>query len=212
MSCAACGKTMQGHMVRRRTGAERLGYRCVYRDDYPGDTSHPKTLFVAEQRILPAVDKWLDTLTAPKNLDATVHALLEADQQMIAEPPELRRARHQADEASKKLDRYLDALDAGLDPVLITERTRVAQAELSTAQAAIDNYEAGAEHRLTGDEVHHLLAECGGLVHLLSEADIEDRHQVYRSAGVHLRYKRTPEGEVVTAALRVGFLRVGGGT
>jgi len=34
---------------------------------------------------------------------------------------------------------------------------------------------------------------------------------VYRAAGVHLRYHRSEEGEKVTAALRVGLFRVGGG-
>jgi hypothetical protein len=46
----------------------------------------------------------------------------------------------------------------------------------------------------------------------LAKADSAERQQVYRAAGVHLRYQRSEEGERVTASLRVGLFRVGGGT
>ena len=45
-------------------------------------------------------------------------------------PPNCVGPRRQAHEARKKRDQYLAALDAGLDPVLVTERTRVAQVAL----------------------------------------------------------------------------------
>ena len=62
-------------------------------------------------------------LSSPERLDATVAAILDADNHQSSEPAELRLARRQADEARRKLDQYLAALDAGLDPVLVTERT-----------------------------------------------------------------------------------------
>lgn len=84
--CARCGHMMQGHVVSRRNGAQRLGYQCTYRNDYPGDDSHPTTLFVAEYRVLPAVDHWLADLTSPERLDATVSDILEADRRQLDEP------------------------------------------------------------------------------------------------------------------------------
>ena len=122
---------MQGHTIKRRSGAKRVGYQCVYRTEYPGDDSHPKTLFLAEDRILPVVDEWLADLTSPDRLDSTVMAILAADVHETTDSPELRRARLQASEARKKLTQYLDALEAGMDPALVTERTRVAQGELA---------------------------------------------------------------------------------
>jgi hypothetical protein len=118
---------LQGHTVKRSSGAKRVGYQCVYRTEYPGDNSHPKTLFLAEDRILPAVDAWLADLTSPDRLDSTVMAILAADAHEATDSPELRRARLRASEAREKLSQYLDALEAGMDPALVTERTRVAQ-------------------------------------------------------------------------------------
>ncbi len=95
---------MQGHTAKRRGGAERVGYQCTYRNDYPGDEGHPKTLFVAEHRVLPAVDGWLADLSSPERLDATVAAILEADNGGSSEAAELRLARRRVHEARKKLD------------------------------------------------------------------------------------------------------------
>jgi site-specific DNA recombinase len=208
--CARCGRRMQGHLVRRRSGAQRLGYQCTYRTDYPADESHPKTLFIAEDRVLPAVDRWLADLTSAERLDATVAEILEADRQQFDEPPELRRAQREADDARKRLDQHLAALDAGMDPILLTERTRTAQADLAAAKTVIDSYGSSKTREMTGDQVYGLLKSVGGLTALLGEADTEVRQRVYRSAGVHLRYQRTEKGEKITACLRVGLFRVGG--
>ncbi len=110
----------------------------------------------------------------------------------------------------KKLDQYLAALDAGLDPVLVTERTRAAQVELAAATAVIDTYKGSEPHLLTGREVHELLEGVGGLTTLLAHSDTAERQRVYRAAGVCLRYHRSEEGEKVIASLRVGLSRVGG--
>jgi len=55
-----------------------------------------------------------------------------------------------------------------------------------------------------------LLEGVGGLTALLANSNSAERQQVYRAAGVHLRYQRSEEGERITASLRVGLFRVGG--
>ena len=65
---------------------------------------------------------------------------------------------------------------------------------------------------LTEQELRELLEGVGGLTAMLAKADSAERQQVYRAAGVHLRYQRSEEGERVTASLRVGLFRVGGPT
>jgi hypothetical protein len=135
--CARCGKRMQGHTVRRKSGARRVGYQCVYRTEYPGDDTHPRSLFLAEDRILPAVDAWLADLTSPDRLESTVTAILAADNHESSDPPELRRARLQASDARKKLGQYLVALEAGMDPALIAERTRLTQGESAQIQIVV---------------------------------------------------------------------------
>jgi hypothetical protein len=99
-----------------------------------------------------------------------------------------------------------------MDPILLTERTRTAQADLAAAKAVIDSYESSKDRAMTGDQVCGLLESVGGLTVLLGEADTEIRQRVYRSAGVQLRYQRTEMGETITACLRVGLFRVGGRT
>jgi len=210
--CGRCGKRMQGHTVKRRSGVKRVGYQCVYRSEYPGDDSHPKTLFLAEDRILPAVDQWLADLTSPDRLDNTVMAILAADAHETTGSPELLRAKSQASEARKKLSQYLDALEAGMDPALVTERTRIAQGELATANAVMNVCDTSGAGDLSEQALRELLEGVGGLTAMLAKADSAERQQVYRAAGVHLRYQRSEEGELVTASLRVGLFRVGGGT
>jgi hypothetical protein len=148
---------MQGHTVRRSNGAKRVGYQCVYRTEYPGDETHPRSLFLAEDRILPAVDGWLADLTSADRLEGTVRAILEADCHESTEPPEQRRAKLQASEARKKLGQYLDALEPGMDPTLIAERTRIAQGELTSAGAVIDAFGSSDSSELSGRLVHELL-------------------------------------------------------
>ena len=138
-------------------------------------------------------------------------AILAADNHAASDPAELRRARLQASEARKKLGQYLDALEAGVDPALIAERTRLAQGELASANAVIDAFRSSDSGELSGQLVHELLKGVGGLTAVLATSDAAQRQVVYRAAGVHLRYHRSEEGEKITAALRVGLFRVGGG-
>jgi site-specific DNA recombinase len=210
--CGRCGKRMQGHTVRRKSGARRVGYQCVYRTEYPGDDAHPRSLFLAEDRVLPAVDAWLADLTSADRLENTVRAILAADSHESADPPELRRARLQASDARKKLGQYLDALEAGMDAALIAERSQVTQRELASATAVMDAFRSSDSGDLSGPLVCELLESVGGLTALLASSDTAERQRVYRAAGVHLRYHRSEEGEKITASLRVGLFRVGGGT
>jgi hypothetical protein len=210
--CGRSGEKMQGHTVKRRSGAKRVGYQCAYRNEYPGDDSHPKTLFLAEDRILPAVDEWLAGLTSPDRLDSTVMAILAADAHESTDSPELLRARNQAIEARKKLSQYLDALEAGMDPALVTERTRVAQVELASASAVINACDSSGAGELSERQLRELLEGVGELTAMLAKAGSAERQHVYDAAGVHLRYQRSEEGERITASLRVGLFGVGGGT
>jgi hypothetical protein len=65
---------------------------------------------------------------------------------------------------------------------------------------------------LSEEQLRELLEEVGGLTALLANSNSTERQQVYRAAGVHLRYHRSEEGERITASLRVGLFGVGGGT
>ena len=90
----------------------RMRYRCVYRDEYPGNTGHPRSLFVAEDRVLPIIDGWLAGLIA-KNVDEAIAEMLKESTSHDHEPAEVARARKTAEEAQAKLERYLNAIEKG---------------------------------------------------------------------------------------------------
>lgn len=211
--CDACGRTMQGHMVRRRSGAQRLGYRCAVRAEYPGRKDHSSSLFVAEARLLPAIDNWLGQLTDPERIDETVQAIVAADSNRASEPPEIRRARRSLADARDRLDHLMAGLEAGLDPKLAVGRIRHAQTEVAVAEAIIARHDRDNPDPLTEETVRSFLRELGGLQGLLAEAEPGERRRTYEAAGVALRYRREDDGrEALVAGLRVGFSRVGGGT
>ncbi|MHB8294837.1 MAG: recombinase family protein [Acidimicrobiales bacterium] len=209
--CADCGRKMQGNMVSRKRAEPRVGYRCLYREEYPRDTSHPRSLFVAEDRIVPALDDWLATLTS-QSIDETVAAMLAQAGADDGEPPEVRRARMIAEEARTKLDRYMDAIEKGMDPTLYVERSRVAQQELAAAKAVIEGHTATAGPILGEREIRDLLERVGSIVGLLRHADARERQVFYRELGLNLAYQRVGDQDKVRAHLGVEFSRVGGGT
>ncbi len=210
MSCSACGRRMQGNTIRRRSGTQKIHYRCTYKSDYPG-AGHPRGLAVAEARVLPAVDEWLGELFSPDRLEETVTAILSAGDDE-PEPLDLRQARQRAEAAQKRLSRYVRALDAGMDPQLVVKQTREAQIELAAAKAIIASHQ-GHERALDEASLRALLSDGGALPMLLEVATAEERRQIYSAAGLQLDYVRREDGsELVRAALRVEFLRVGEGT
>jgi site-specific DNA recombinase len=209
--CDHCGRRMQGNLIPRRKTDPRVGYRCVYRSEYPGDQNHPRTLFVAEARVIGVLDEWLAALSA-KNLDDTIAEMLEHAAELDSEPPEFRRARKIANQAHNKLTRYLDAIEKGMDPALYVERARTAQQELASAMAVIQRAVSSTDAAPSEDDLRRLLARLGSIVGLLDHATPDERRQFYQELGLHLAYQRHPDGEKVRASLGVEFLRVGGGT
>jgi hypothetical protein len=156
-------------------------------------------------------EDWLGELFSPARLEETVTAILfAADDE--PEPLDLRQARQQAEAAQKRLSRYVRALDAGMDPELVVRQTREAQIELAAAKAIIASHR-GHERALDEGALRALLTDGGALGGLLEVATPEERRQIYSAAGVQLDYVRRDDGsELVRAALRVEFLRVGEGT
>jgi hypothetical protein len=209
--CAECGRRMQGNAINRTKAGPRLGYRCVFRNEYPGDEDHPKSLFVAESRILPALDEWLRSLSS-KNLEETMAEMIEHAAADEGQPPEVRRARTMASEAQTKLDRYMDAIEKGMDPTLYVERSKTAQRELAAARAVMEGHASAQETPLSETQLRGILERVGDIVELLRHADADERREFYQELGLRLAYQRLGEREKVRAYLGVEFSRVGGPT
>ncbi len=208
--CGHCGKAMSGN-----TAKNKAYYRCVAtRSDYavPSVPGHPPTYMVREERILAAVDAWLDTLTDHDHIDATVAAILAADRSLQTEPAEVVGSRRSRERLEVELDRMLAAVRAGMDPVLAAGQTRKIQSDIAAAQSVIEQWERSQTNAvpLKEWEVRDTLTQAGGLVLMLARSDRAERAELYRALGVRLRYeKQAPTGQERVHA-RLELCRGGG--
>ena len=202
--CGHCGKAMFG-----ATCKNKPYYRCsATRSDYATPTvpGHPPTYTVREERILAAVDEWLATITDPEHIDATVEAILAADSAADPEPAEVTRARRRQQQLRTELERILAAIRAGMDPELAARETRKIQADIATAEAAIERWERSTDgtRPLTEAEVRGAITDAGGLVGLLAVAERTERAALYRALGLRLTYEKQTTGqELVRARLQL---------
>jgi len=181
--CAVCGNSMHGATLKNKPY-----YRCnTQRPDY-ADTSHPRTTAVREERILRAIDAWLNHLTDATHRDATIAAVLAADAQQAPEPAEVQAARRALRDLPVELDRVLAAIRAGMDPTLAAATTKQIQRDLAAAEGvlAASEHEHTALRPLTADQVAAALDHAGDLAHLLETAEREPRARLYRTLGLEL--------------------------
>ena len=190
--CQLCGHPMQGNTVGRAAGRRAILYRCIYRSHYPGDNEHPRSLAVAEVRILPVLDEWLGKLFDPEHIDETVQTLIRADQRDDGDPPTVIQARRLAEAAQARITRHVAAIDAGVDPTLLVDQTRQAQADLAHANGIIAAHAARTTiARLTASSIRTVLSRHQGLPGLLQKvATPDDRRKLYADLGITLSYER----------------------
>lgn len=207
------GESVEAHILLPRFAPS---YRCrLTGGDYaaPPD-GHPRSLAIREDRILPVLDEWLVDLFAPDRITEVAAQIVDADRLNRREHHEVQGARQAIAEARRKIERYMDGIEAGMDPGLVAERPRSAQADIAIAQAVLDSAH-DMPVALTIAEVMEVLDAVRALPALLGEADIELRAEVYRSLGLQLWYRREDEAEyvrVLASLTGVDLVRVGGGT
>ena len=211
ISCEHCGRRMQGSHTRGKAL-----YRCrLTAGDYGrAPLGHPPTLTVREDRILPVLDAWLVDLFAPAGMSKLATDIVAADAASNSAAPAAAAARRTIADTRRKIERHMEALEAGVDPSLVAERTRKAQAEIAAAEAILK----GSPQRpapLTVGEVIATLEALRNLPRLLESVDPAVRAEVYRSLGITLTYRREGDAEFVQVHAQVGGVdleRVGGGT
>jgi hypothetical protein len=206
--CAHCGKRLQGSHTRGHAF-----YRCRIGAGYPvGPVGHPPTFAVREDRLLPHLDAWLCELFVPDHVEDIAREVVQADADSHREDPDVIRARASLAEAQRKLDHYLNALEAGMRPDLLLTR----MAELERQRAAAEAVLATAPlppPSLTVEEIMETLSSLRDVPSVLAVADPEDRAELYRALGVSLAYRRTEGIEEVKLQVKLGvdLERVGGG-
>ncbi|MEV6293391.1 recombinase family protein [Streptomyces sp. NPDC051896] len=141
--CSLCGRKMQPATIR-----SRVYYRCEFKEEeaalYP-DLTHPRTVYLREDIVCQALDRWIARAFAPDRLSATIEALTHASAAAsTAEPqtPEQTQARQAIKECERRLARYQAALDAGADPAVVTQWINEAQRDKDAAQKKVDAHPA----------------------------------------------------------------------
>ncbi len=230
--CDACGKKLQGNMVRGYSL-----YRCRVSSDYASPLKdHPRCLSVREDRLLAHIDQWLSKLFTPENIEATASAIVTADSENRREDPEVARARITLVESERKLAQHLDGLEAGIPAEVLAPRIAATQREKAAAEAVLASAPPTPQP-LTLDEVIETLSKLHDLPELLGAIEQADRGALYQALGLHVTYRRVgaveqvrlrnslravdlervgvrgPEEDSLVPALRsVDLERVGGGT
>src|SRR4051794_2023426 len=116
--CGLCQRRMQGSWNNGKSH-----YRCIYPTEYglANHTEHPRSVYLREESVVPALDRWLFTALSPARLPDAIKVL--ADGQVVARAAEregrLVEARRIIADCDHRLARYRAALEAGTDPQLI---------------------------------------------------------------------------------------------
>jgi site-specific DNA recombinase len=214
--CASCRRRMQGS---HNHGTAH--YRCRFAAEYAvaNVIDHPKSIYVRESVIVPALDRWLGRLFDPDNLDGTIAALAThahadpaGDEASAARTEAARRKLADCDD---RLARYRAALDGGADPVLVAGWPSEVLADRLAAGAQMAALASGGPSApRSPDEVRRLIDSLGDVPKALSGADPTDKARLYTALGLTITYDATKRRIVVEARPdeRCALARVGGGT
>lgn len=209
LMCGACGRRMQGNW-----NHDLAHYRCRFPSEYAlaNKVDHPLTAYVKKSAIVPTLDKWLEELFNPKNLSATIGAMISAGDVDEAVEAWADAARRKLADCDDQLGKYRAALDSGADPVVVAGWMSEVQAERLRAEAELASCASQAPRSKA--ELRGMVASLGDMAQVLSEAEPEDKADLYREFGITVIYD--PLQRTVTAELRpqdpCALERVGGGT
>ncbi|OHV73963.1 hypothetical protein BCD48_32900 [Pseudofrankia sp. BMG5.36] len=176
---------MQGHTAR---GVAY--YRCRYPQEYAlaNTVSHPTTVYIREDAILPTLDSWLARALAPPRLSRTLDTMLAAQTRTTSDLA-LEQARRAIEDSNAKLARYRAALDAGADPTVVTGWIAQAQADKTVAERDLRQARQGQERQLTREEISGLVETLGDVAAALAEVEPVEKTDLYRHLGLRLTYQ-----------------------
>ncbi|MFB6607868.1 hypothetical protein ACFCXR_26730 [Streptomyces noursei] len=163
-------------------------YRCRYTAEYAKSTAldHPLTVYVREELILPALDKWIATTFAPGRLTTTLRAL----QQQATQSPDTTAAaaaRRTITECDRRITQYRAALDAGAaDPLLDTTWINQAQTEKASAHQDLLATTTAHPEILTTEHIQHMVSVLGAMTDRLLAAAPERKRPLYEGFGLKL--------------------------
>lgn len=205
MRCGICDRRMGGQW-----NHGRAYYRCRFPLDYPVDEQeHPKSIYIKEDAIVPALDRWVAELFDDDRIDDTCATLAGASE------PDPEHAAREADIQSKirdcdrRIEKYKKALDLTDEVGPFIGWIAEAQKERRTLEAQLRRTVPSGE--LTTEQVKTLVRHLRDIVAVLASAAPADKAELYRELGIELTY-HADRGVKVEALPRGTAVGVGGGT
>jgi hypothetical protein len=98
-------------------------------------------------------------------------------------------------DCDQRLARYRGALDAGADPLEVTQWINEAKAERTRAEG--ERRALHTTRRMNRDEISTVLTELGDLARVVVQAEAADKAKLYRELGLKLTYR--PQKQLVEA-------------
>ncbi|MGW5479172.1 recombinase family protein [Streptomyces sp. NPDC004008] len=191
--CETCGRKMQPPTIRNT-----VYYRCEFKEQeqslHPG-LEHPRTVYLREDVVCRALDRWIAKAFAPDRLAATLTALAHASAAANAAEtltPEQAQARKTVKECERRLARYQAALEAGADPAVVTQWINEAPADKETARKRLDAPPAAARKKetpLTADQIGEITESFGDIAQRIQTAAVEKIGPLYDALGITISYE-----------------------
>ncbi|MFI5735413.1 zinc ribbon domain-containing protein [Kribbella sp. NPDC051587] len=210
--CGLCGRKMEGAARRQ----DVLYYRCNARTLVPGSASalsHPRQIYLREDTVMPAVNRWVGSLFDQMHRADTIEALFVADDGEQHRNDYVEDLRGRVRAAKVTMDRTRKALEAGWDPVELRDQYNAAVAEKQAAERARSSLPN--DGVVTRKQLEVWVDELGDVGKALNAANPEDLGQLYRSLRLSLTYHHVDQRvdvEVDPMADRVDKVCVRGGT
>lgn len=212
ITCVLCERKMEGATRRKDT----TYYRCNARTLVPGSATalaHPPQVYLREDLVTPAVNRWIGQVFDPLNRDETVKTLLAAGDSSDRHLRHVAVQRDRIAAAEVAMERLRRAFDAGWDPAELREQYNAAAAEKRSAEKALAATQN--DQGMSRQELESHVDRLGDLTRALDRADREQLTELYAALRLSLRYdhiEKTVDVEVDPLADRVAKLCVRGGT
>jgi DNA invertase Pin-like site-specific DNA recombinase len=179
--CGICQRRMQGNF---NHGLPH--YRCRFPNEYAlgNHVQHPRAVYLRENQVVPALDRWLAKIFQPDQIEDTLTKLVDAQPDNDAENSVEHRIIAECD---RKLASYRATLDAGGDPTIISEWITQTQAEKTLAEARLRQRGTNGK-RLTREQIHYIVTTLTDITQVIHDADPRDKTEIYSRLGLRLTY------------------------
>jgi hypothetical protein len=182
-------------------------YRCRFPAEYAlaNRVQHPLNINLRQDEVIGHVDKWLAREFAPHRMKETLRALAEAHEPEAPRKNKEDGTAAKIAECDRKLAQYRAALDAGANPATVAAWIAETEAEKATYALVTRRPDAPRPRpRMTEQEIRAVVDKLADIARILSEADPNDKSEIFRKLGLKLTYhpgRRIVEAKIEPAPL-----------